>query len=433
VRVAVIGAGAAGLVTARELRRRGFAVRVFEQAQCVGGVWVYNASTEPDPLGQHGARIHASLYASLRTNLPRDLMAFSDYPFDSTGGGEDHWPRFPGHAEVRTYLECFARDFDLQVEFGSEVTRVAPQRSGGWSIELSSNGSNGSTRPRWRFDAIAVCSGHYSAPRVPDLPGASVFPGAQSHSHNFREPSRFRQRCIALLGTAASGLDLSREIAAVATRVYWCGTLFDTLAETQRHTGNLSRLPGIAALLQDGRLRLRNGAITDAVDELIYCTGYHYRYPFLEPALVEVDDNWVQPLYRHLLHIEHPTLAFIGVPFRVVPFPLFELQARWFAALLDGDFRLPDQAALRAHTDATVAALRAAGVRQRHFHQLTIDCFDYLDALADECGVARPPATQRRMAAALLSAIQQNAGDVRDRPLPHFGPTRVPADSVLPV
>ena len=91
--VAVIGAGAAGLVAARELMRHGHRVTVFEQSQRVGGVWVYAPETEADPLGQRGPRIHGSLYASLLTNLPRDLMACTDYTFDSSGGGDDAWCR----------------------------------------------------------------------------------------------------------------------------------------------------------------------------------------------------------------------------------------------------------------------------------------------------------------------------------------------------
>lgn len=82
---AVIGAGAAGLVAARELQAEGHTVRVLEQASGPGGVWVLDDATETeDPLGQNAARktVHGSMYDSLRTNLPRELMGFRDFPFD---------------------------------------------------------------------------------------------------------------------------------------------------------------------------------------------------------------------------------------------------------------------------------------------------------------------------------------------------------------
>ncbi|WZZ13016.1 hypothetical protein YC2023_106105 [Brassica napus] len=48
--VAVIGAGAAGLVAARELRREGHSVVVFERQNQVGGTWIYTDYVEQDPL-----------------------------------------------------------------------------------------------------------------------------------------------------------------------------------------------------------------------------------------------------------------------------------------------------------------------------------------------------------------------------------------------
>lgn len=61
---AVIGAGAAGLVSARELKREGHLVTVFEQSEEVGGVWNYSEDTEEDLLGDDPdrERVHSSLY-----------------------------------------------------------------------------------------------------------------------------------------------------------------------------------------------------------------------------------------------------------------------------------------------------------------------------------------------------------------------------------
>lgn len=80
---AVVGAGAAGLAAAKELQAEGHTVDVFEQSGSIGGTWVLDERTESDALGQdaHRSRVHSSLYKSLRTNLPRELMSFYDYPF----------------------------------------------------------------------------------------------------------------------------------------------------------------------------------------------------------------------------------------------------------------------------------------------------------------------------------------------------------------
>lgn len=85
--VAVIGGGASGMVAARELRREGHTVVVFERESRLGGTWAYDPQTESDPIGLDPNRkiVHSSLYSSLRTNLPREVMGFRDFPFVATG------------------------------------------------------------------------------------------------------------------------------------------------------------------------------------------------------------------------------------------------------------------------------------------------------------------------------------------------------------
>ncbi len=68
-------------------------------------MWAYTPASESDPLGAAPgrARVHSSMYAGLRTNLPRELMAYSDFSFCPRDLG--HWSvddrRFCCHQEVR--------------------------------------------------------------------------------------------------------------------------------------------------------------------------------------------------------------------------------------------------------------------------------------------------------------------------------------------
>ena len=50
--VAIIGAGAAGLVTAAEMLKAGFNVTVLEQSREPGGLWCYAAEPEDDQIGR---------------------------------------------------------------------------------------------------------------------------------------------------------------------------------------------------------------------------------------------------------------------------------------------------------------------------------------------------------------------------------------------
>ena len=53
---------------------------------------------------------------------------------------------------------------------------------------------------------------------------------------------------------------------------------------------------------------------------VILATGYHYTFPFLAPECgvkVDMENRVVQPLYKHLISIANPSLAFVGLPFNV--------------------------------------------------------------------------------------------------------------------
>jgi cation diffusion facilitator CzcD-associated flavoprotein CzcO len=172
--VAVIGAGAAGLVTARELRREGLSVVVFEQGDQVGGTWVYTPRVESDPLGLGPIRatVHSSLYRSLRTNLPRECMGFRDYPFVSRDDPDGDPRRFPGHREVLMYLKDFAREFGIAelVRLETEVVHVGLVEESKWKVISRKSGSDEAGVDEI-FDAVVVCNGHFTEPRVAEIPG----------------------------------------------------------------------------------------------------------------------------------------------------------------------------------------------------------------------------------------------------------------------
>ena len=70
--VCVIGAGTAGIVSIHELRKEGHTVTCFESEKQIGGAWAYGTSTR------------SSIYKNLRTNNPKQIMAFEDFPFDNS-------------------------------------------------------------------------------------------------------------------------------------------------------------------------------------------------------------------------------------------------------------------------------------------------------------------------------------------------------------
>ena len=393
MKVAVIGAGAAGLVCARELLREGLQPTVFEASSAVGGTWVY----DPRP-SRHGA-----MYASLRTNLPTDVMAFRDVPFE----GLSETRRFPGHAAIRAYLERFVVDFELEphIRFGTAVRRVS-REGGGFLVEAEGGGF---------FDAVAVCTGHYHRPFRPDLPGLEGFAGRVSHSHDYRVPAPYRGRRVALFGAKSSGIDLSGELAAVADAVWLSGRAVNASAARR---GVQICAPIVRARGAD--LELADGGWLRDVDDLLLCTGYDYAFPFLDdPELVTLEAKWVHPLWLDVVCVRAPGLAFIGLPFQVVPFPLMELQSRLFAQLLSGRLPRPSEAQMLAEHTREVEAREAEGTARRHFFRYGARQFEVLDDLARRVGATPMPPEFRARYEETSAARAADPDGYRDALDPH--------------
>ncbi|XP_057811038.1 flavin-containing monooxygenase FMO GS-OX-like 4 [Salvia miltiorrhiza] len=397
--VAVIGAGAAGLCAALELRREGHNVVVYEREDNLGGTWAYTPQTEADPLGLDPTRnvVQSSVYASLRTNLPREVMGFRVYPFVASGKPGQDPRRFPGHEEVLEYLRDFAEEFGLaeMVRFGREVCHVGKAADNRrWVVKsMRKGGGDGDDQV---YDAVVICNGHYSEPRIADLPGIEEWPGKQIHSHNYRVPDPFRDQVVVLIGSAASADDISRDIAKFAKEVH--------VASRSAQTDKFGKIPGhdniwlhsmIKSVDREGTVAFHDGDKTIA-DVILHCTGYKFYFPFLETNnAVTVEDNRVGPLYQHVFPPTlAPWLSFVGLPWKVVPFPLFELQSKWIAGVLSGRITLESTEEMRADVEAFYSSLEAACIPKRYTHQMGESQFEYDDWLAAKSG--SPPIEEWR-------------------------------------
>lgn len=359
MRIAVVGAGAAGLASARHAvaAGRGHDCVVFERAGQVGGTWVY---TDEVGLAGDGLPVHTSMYRNLRTNLPKEVMGFPDFPIPDRE--ESYLPA----KDILQFLNDYADHFGLRkyIKFQHVVTLVNP-RDNVWDVTVKNLASGEETVHE--FDAVMVCNGHYFLPFVPSLPGADKFKGRQMHSHDYREPSVFKDRKVVVVGAGPSGMDLALDISSQAASII-LSHHFKEKIDT-KFPDNVIQKPDIVSLDEES-VTFADGS-THKIDDVFYCTGYQYSFPFLsEKCNVKVENNRVQPLYKHTIHIDYPTLCFIGLPFYVCAFSLFDLQARFFLSLLEGGWQLPSREEMVRDTEAEAAERLAAGLGSRQFHQM---------------------------------------------------------------
>jgi hypothetical protein len=102
-------------------------------------------------------------------------------------------------------------------------------------------------------------------------------------------------------------------------------------------------------LVEERGVRFKGGRVEKGVDAVIFATGYLFAFPFLkslQPPLV-TDGRRVHGLYKHLFHIEHPSLVFTRLPIKVVPFPLSESQAAVFSRTWANLLPLPSRKEMR--------------------------------------------------------------------------------------
>lgn len=393
--VAIIGAGAAGLVTARELIGRGITPTVFEATSEVGGLWNYQElarALDPTDLDVRSGqkRVRSPLYPSLRTNLPRRLMAFRDFRFDdpeAAGEVSEALRRdFPGHAAVRRYLIRFAKHFELYrwIQFGTRVEHVDPGEAG-QSFRVSTSVVADRSVAEAVFDAVAVCNGHYSEPNVPEFVGLEAFPGAVLHSHVYRGPDPFAGTRVLVVGAASSGLDLCHELSSKAAQVFLSAFEPATISVDDP----IELRAEVSSLHGDGSVALVDGSKLERIDVVLLCTGYRYRFSFLSKGLVQVAQGNVRPLYLDLFHVDLPRLAFVGLPFKVVPFPQFEIQAKVFARYLSGSLELPDRAERQRAQASNESERRARNEKPRHALRHGARQFGYYERLASLIG--EPP------------------------------------------
>jgi cation diffusion facilitator CzcD-associated flavoprotein CzcO len=187
-RVAVVGAGVAGLQAVRALKARGLDVTAFEGASKVGGLWKAN-------------------YANFGVQVPKQLYEFQDFPMTSVA-----WGDYATGEQVQTYIESYADAFGLRdfIQFNTKVTRAQQIGDGRWKIHIETK--EGAT-DIIDFDYLVMATGLYSGINkyTPSIPGQQVFPGEIIHSCDFHDASVAKDKRVVVIGGGKSAVDCAIE------------------------------------------------------------------------------------------------------------------------------------------------------------------------------------------------------------------------------
>jgi cation diffusion facilitator CzcD-associated flavoprotein CzcO len=191
-RVAIVGAGFAGIGMAISLQRAGFTnFEVLERGDRVGGVWRENT------------------YPGAGCDIPSPFYSFSFAP-------NPRWPyRYSKQDSILDYLERCVDTFGIRdrIRLDTEVTGAEWQDAEHvWSVEF-----DGATHS---FDALVCACGQLSEPTTPNFPGSETFTGHSFHSAQWDHEYDLAGKRVAVVGTGASAIQFVPEIASEVAELH---------------------------------------------------------------------------------------------------------------------------------------------------------------------------------------------------------------------
>lgn len=197
-RVAIIGAGAAGLSAARALKILNIPITLFEKHSDVGGIWDVENPGSP-------------MYKSAHFISSRTMSGHKGFTMP------DDYPDYPSNTQIRDYIRSFADHCDLRsdIQFNSAVENIQ-QHEDGWLVTTSRDGQSHTRGFRW----LVCASGTNWSPNCPTLPGEETFTGDIHHAVKYSSSDDLKDRKVLVVGAGNSAVDIACDAAFAANEAH---------------------------------------------------------------------------------------------------------------------------------------------------------------------------------------------------------------------
>ena len=173
--IVVVGAGAAGLATAKLLHDEGLSPLVLEAGPEPGAAW-------------------RDRYDRLRLHTPRLLSGLPGLRIPRRFG------RWVARDDLIEYFRDYTAVHDLDVRVNCRVDRLEPS----WTLHTSDGAIHA--------DHVVVATGYNGTPFVPDWPGRASFTGELVHSSEYRSPEPYAGRDVLVVGAGNSGAEIAHDV-----------------------------------------------------------------------------------------------------------------------------------------------------------------------------------------------------------------------------
>ena len=315
--VIVIGGGQSGLVSGYYLKQTDASFVILDANEQIGGSW------------QH-------YYESLKLFSP---AKWAELPGLRFPGDRTHYPT---RYEVIDYLRQYARVHDLPVKSGVRVERVEKDHRGRFVVRTEDD-------QVYYARSVISATGPFNTPHMPHIDGVEQFSGEVLHSFDYHRPEPYAGQHVVVIGSRDSAMQIAYElskfvqvsmavrhdlkfmpktIAGISTFWWLHETGYDELPlgllwklhgtdrimgrepyQTALEAGNPKPKPMFTRYTEDGVV-WGNGE-TEAVDAVIYATGFRQGMNYLEPLDALDDDGNV--CHRGGVSERVPGLFFVGL------------------------------------------------------------------------------------------------------------------------
>jgi dimethylaniline monooxygenase (N-oxide forming) len=205
-RVAIIGAGRAGLCCAKYSIDNGLEPFVFDKSSTTCGLW------------SPGTHVWEGMYC----NNSKYFMSMINHTWSEYPKSLDHEPYiFPSADDVRQYIKSYIDRYDLQkhitLDTNVDMFDLMPNKQ--WKLTLTSLKTM--EKQTLTFDFVVLATGFYTKPRMPTIEGSEKFRGEIVHSIDFRKTDdpRFKNKKVIIVGCSRSGTEIATILVNHAQRV----------------------------------------------------------------------------------------------------------------------------------------------------------------------------------------------------------------------